>query len=224
MFVRPERPLTAAEHSKAASRLPACACNSVTRLNVRAGSRPAVRGKRPGYRRFGWRAASPLQVRPASEADVPPMAWVGRLRTGSFGVCNRDKQKFVVGTVDGKSRPIVSKQAHRGDKAGRLIRSPVHVVQRLLATEAVGAWILARRRDTDFFQHNRPCVDLVEQAVRSACGILPPSPADLTAYELPMRRALWPPCLWRGPRPRWQPPNFRSPRPSKHGSRDPTHS
>ena len=53
-----------------------------------------------------------------------------------------------------------------------------------------------------FFQHNRPCVDLVEQVVRSACGILPPSPADLTANELPMRRALWPPCLWRGPRPR----------------------
>src|SRR5580700_11068045 len=64
-----------------------------------------------------------------------------------------------------------------------------------------GAWVLARRRDTDFFQHNRPCVDLVEQAVRSACGIIPPSPADLTANELPMRLALWPPCLWRGPPP-----------------------
>jgi hypothetical protein len=88
-----------------------------------------------------------------------------RLQTGSFGVCNRDKQKFVVGTVDGRSRPIVSKQAHRGDKAGRLIRSPVLVVQRLFATGAVGEWILARRRDTDFFQHNRPCVDFVEQAV-----------------------------------------------------------
>ena len=51
---------------------------------------------------------------------------------------HRDKQKFVVGTVGSRSRPIVSRQAHRGDKARRLIRSPVLVVQRLLATRAVG--------------------------------------------------------------------------------------
>jgi hypothetical protein len=35
-------------------------------LNIREGSRPAVRGKRPGYRRFGWKAA--LGSRPTTYA------------------------------------------------------------------------------------------------------------------------------------------------------------
>ena len=90
--------------------------------------------------------------------------------------------------------------------------------------EPWGAWILARRRDTDFFstQSTRSGSCRAGRSIRSSH--FPPSPGDLTAYELPMRRASRTPGLWWALRPRWQPPNFRSPRPSEHGSRDPTHS
>jgi hypothetical protein len=42
---------------KAAGPVSASTCHSVACLNVREGSRPAVRGKRPGYRCFGRKAA-----------------------------------------------------------------------------------------------------------------------------------------------------------------------
>ena len=123
---------------------------------------------------------------------VGPKSDAGRLRTGSFGVCNRGKQKFVVGTVDGKSRPIVSKQAHRGDKAGRLIRSPVLVVQRLFATGAVGGmdfgatkghrlffntidpvWILSSRSfdpRVAFYRHRQPISPQMNCRCDGRCG------------------------------------------------------
>jgi hypothetical protein len=131
------------------------------------------------------------------------LAASGRLRTGSFGVCNRDKQKFVVGTVDGKSRPIVSRKAHRDAKAGRLLRSPVLVVQRLFATGAAGSMDFGATKGHRLLSaQSALCVSC--RAGRSIrVWHFTAIASHVTANELPMRRALWPPCLWRGPRPRW---------------------
>jgi len=101
---------------------------------------------------------------------------------------------------------------------------PRPVVQRQLATGAVGGIDFRTTDGHRLFQHYRPKVDLVEQAARCVSGALPPSPGDLTADEQPIGWTLRTPGLRWEPRPRWHVQRSRSPRPSKHGSRCPTRS
>jgi hypothetical protein len=65
-----ERLLFAVGHPKPAVPVSASTSHSVACLNVREGSRPAVRGKRPGYRCFGWKADLWFFVTPTKRRAV----------------------------------------------------------------------------------------------------------------------------------------------------------